>query len=465
MKLRSRTAILLIGVAVVALLLCSMGVSLAEPAQWYTSIFIKTYPNKMVYEQYSTFDPTGIVVYGNLQRSDGSTAQYQLGDGVLSYSPTTFEHAGTQTVTVTAHVILKSGSYGDLKTTFTVTVKEVEGDPPARWVNSICVKTKPDKVDYGVGDAFDPTGLVVVAKVTEFGENKSEKLKNSDLKFSPTKFKKAGDQKVTVSYVSNDSNGNPKTFTTTVYVTVYDALKITKHPTNEKVQTGKAASFIAHANYFTSCHWYFEKDGKVIDAKDAAGNFPGLSVSGISEEKLLLKNIPASLDGWSVYCTFTTPNKSLSTNAALITVTDANTPEPTEAAPTGTPTPTLFAFPADTPAAGTTTKGPTQPQATEHTHSFDGTFHADETKHWLECACGERSGEGEHVVVSWKTVKSSGSKVEVGQCIVCGSTVERAVAAEPLGLRGILLIVIGSFVLLTVPPLVIIGVVLLRKKK
>lgn len=55
-------------------------------------------------------------------------------------------------------------------------------------------------------------------------------------------------------------------------------------------------------------------------------------------------------------------------------------------------------------------------------HSF-GDFKKDETKHWKECSCGEKSEEGEHTFGSWTTTQKATTELQGTKqrtCTVCG---------------------------------------------
>lgn len=202
-------------------------------------------------------------------------------------------------------------------------------------------------------------------------------------------------------------------------------LEITKHPTGETVKEGGKTSFIARADNDTSRKWYFEKDSETVLASDAESRFPGLKVSGTREEKLALSNIPVSVNGWSVYCTFTGKDGKLSSKQAKITVTasatatPATTSQPTASAASVSATPTLAPT-----APPTATPEP-------HTHAFGAQWQSDATQHWQACACGEKANAAEHVVAKWVETRKA-TKAEPGQetgvCAVCGRIVMRSVA-------------------------------------
>ena len=461
----------------------------AEPSVWYTSIFVSKNPTKMSYYVGESFDPSGIVVRGYVEHSDGTVTINTLGENLLSYSPKTFTSAGTKTVTVTARIVGKSGAYQDFSTTLQVTVKpsiepivetpdSEKGDAPAAWTNSISVKKNPSRTNYLIGESFDPADMVIVANQTTPSGNAKETVSKSYLSYSPKSFSKAGKQKVTVSAKLTDSEGKEKKFMTTVSVVVYEEIKITKHPTKETVQEGEGCLFIARADNSESCRWFFEKDGERVDAKQAESHFKGLKLSGASSEKLKLTKIPASLDGWKVTCRFSTPVEEVYSNKASLTVKSANstvTVAPATAAPATeaheTPAPTAEPVVTTAPVvteAPIAVDQPTEKPADQHRHVFGETYLSDNVEHWRECSCGERTSVEKHIVAEWRTLSNptqTQDGVEIGTCLVCGRMVERSVPYSAPDLKILLLGIIGAFVLVTVPPLVIIAIVLASKNR
>ncbi len=122
------------------------------------------------------------------------------------------------------------------------------------------------------------------------------------------------------------------------------ALKITKNPTGETVDAGGSATFVARADNAYSRVWRIvSKDTtKTVTAKEAASYFgKGLSVSGADTDTLVLSNIPASMNEWSVECKFIGADGKtfLCTTGAIIHVRgasssgsgsgSASTPKPT----------------------------------------------------------------------------------------------------------------------------------------
>lgn len=130
---------------------------------------------------------------------------------------------------------------------------------------------------------------------------------------------------------------------------------IYKSPTDETVDVGKQAEFVARFDNAITATWHFvSPDGEDFAYYDIEkGTFPGLQIINGNFSHLILKKIPYELNGWRVYCLYANKEGSTPTASALITVnpppaTPAPTPSPTpKPTPTPVPTPTPSAAPAD----------------------------------------------------------------------------------------------------------------------
>ena len=104
-------------------------------------------------------------------------------------------------------------------------------------------------------------------------------------------------------------------------------IKITKQPTGETVEEGGRAVFIARAENAASFVWRIVSPDttNTYPAKDAPDYFKGLKVSGTDSDRLVLENIPASMNGWKAECKFIAADGKtyLCTNGAIITVKKA----------------------------------------------------------------------------------------------------------------------------------------------
>lgn len=105
-----------------------------------TSISVTVKPNKLSYLEGDNFSKTGLVVTAYY---DNDTSAAVSNYSISGYSAT----PGTKTITVT---------YNGKSDTFTVTVL-------AKSLSSIAVTTKPSKLTYTEGKAFDKSGMVVTA--------------------------------------------------------------------------------------------------------------------------------------------------------------------------------------------------------------------------------------------------------------------------------------------------------------
>ena len=133
---------------------------------------------------------------------------------------------------------------------------------------------------------------------------------------------------------------------------------VTKHPTDETVEEGGEAVFVAKAKYAQEYLWRFvSPEGITYDCADAPDTFKGLQVSGADTERIVLKNIPAELDGYRIYCRFTAGDV-VSSNMAKLYVTEKPTEPPTEE-PTEVPAEEPTEVPTEEPTE-TPTEEPTE---------------------------------------------------------------------------------------------------------
>ena len=420
---------------------------------YYTSVWIYKYPDKLTYTVGESFDKTGMRVFGNRMKADGSTDTAELGIDNLIVTPSKFTSAGKNIkVTLRLDCMASSGKKEPFYMYLYVNVNEMEGDPPLYWVKSIKAEAK--KTDYKVGESFDKKGLTVWAYSEGDVPPGSEKWVCTKYvtNISPSKFTKSGTQYVTVT-ANLTTEHSTADFTAKIKVRVYDEIEITKHPGGETVEEGGSCAFTVKAENADQYRWYFVKGKSVIEMDDKDYYFPGLKVSGATEKKLKLTDIPLALDGWSVVCEISNKVESVRSKAASITVTAKETPAPTEAptpVPTEAPTPAPTEAPTPAPEAtaapaAEATAAPA-PEATAasasdpaksgtdgHTHTFDGVYRYNSIEHWLECPCGERTAVANHVVAEWKTtVKPTKTTVGVrkGVCAVCGAEVLDSVSYD-----------------------------------
>ena len=140
-----------------------------------TSLKVKTLPDKTEYYVGDTLNTTGLTLTATY--SNGTTKTISSG---FTCSPSTLTATGNKTITV---------SYGGKTCTFNVTVQN-------NVLETIEVRTLPDKTDYFVGDTLDATGLTLTATYS----NGTTKTISSGFTCSPTAFSATGTQTVTVTY-------------------------------------------------------------------------------------------------------------------------------------------------------------------------------------------------------------------------------------------------------------------------
>ena len=271
----------------------------------------------------------------------------------------------------------------------------------------------------------------------------------------------------------------------TVNITVKsDELTITKSPTGEKVNEGGKAVFIAKAENYNDLYWTFTKGLEALYPEDALKTFPGLKISGQDSGTLVLSNIPASLDGWSVFCTFVNTKEQKETKQALITVHShvfegawgcddtkhwqtcscgekGNVSEHTfgEWEVEVVPTKTAEGLRKRT----CTVCGYVQKEilpVSDHEHFFPETWSMNKTDHWHECSCGMKSNEAPHTFSEWKTKKKATSKkegLEERVCTVCGYTEQRTIPVKQ-GSNSSLPWMIAAIIAIAIALGVVIGV-------
>lgn len=106
---------------------------------------------------------------------------------------------------------------------------------------------------------------------------------------------------------------------------------ITKHPTGEVVVEGEYAIFIARADNATDYVWRLvSSDSKTTyTIEEACRVFPPLRAEGLGTERLVLDNIPLSLNGWKAECKFVGPGGTSWSKGAVLTVNKAELKPPT----------------------------------------------------------------------------------------------------------------------------------------
>ncbi len=103
-------------------------------------------------------------------------------------------------------------------------------------------------------------------------------------------------------------------------------LEIVTQPTPQITLEGGSCTFTASAKGNTGITWrLMTPDGSEdFPFTNAAEHFPGLKVSGKNSDKLTLSNIPGEMDGWLVYCRYSTRSSFVDTEKVFLFVTDHN---------------------------------------------------------------------------------------------------------------------------------------------
>ncbi len=125
---------------------------------------------------------------------------------------------------------------------------------------------------------------------------------------------------------------------------------VTKNPTDETVEVGGEAVFVAKAKYAQSYRWQLiSPEGVRYDCSVAADDFKGLAVYGANTEQIVLENIPIELNGYRIRCIFTAGDDASSEMAHLYVIEKGSEADPdaspaaspeASAAPTESPAPT-----------------------------------------------------------------------------------------------------------------------------
>ncbi|MBE7018171.1 MAG: hypothetical protein E7420_08530 [Ruminococcaceae bacterium] len=152
---------------------------------------------------------------------------------------------------------------------------------------------------------------------------------------------------------------------------------VTKNPTDETVEVGGQAVFVAKAKYAQSYCWQLvSPEGVRYNCSVAADDFKGLTVYGANTEQIVLDNIPIELNGYRIRCIFTAGEDASSEMAHLYVIEKDSEKDP-DATPAQSPdvsqAPSETETPADNPVNSkppknngeTDEKTPQKPEAEE----------------------------------------------------------------------------------------------------
>ena len=98
-------------------------------------------------------------------------------------------------------------------------------------------------------------------------------------------------------------------------------IKITKNPTSEALTVGGKTWFIAHADNAVSVEWTFnDSKGASFDLEMTMALNPPLELEVLEGDTIALRNVPQSLNGWSVQANYSDGSSTVSTEPAVIYV-------------------------------------------------------------------------------------------------------------------------------------------------
>ena len=148
------------------------------------SIAVKTPPTKTEYFEGDSFDPTGLVI--TVTYNSGKTEDIAYNADDFTFTPSGALAVDNTSVTIT---------YGGKSVQQKITVEKTQ-------VSDIEIKTAPTKTDYIEGDKFDPTGLVLTVT---YNNGKTEDIaygteNAADFTVTPSGALSESDTSVTISY-------------------------------------------------------------------------------------------------------------------------------------------------------------------------------------------------------------------------------------------------------------------------
>ena len=187
------------------------------------AINVTTPPTKTVYEVGDSFDASGMVVSATYVDEDDNTHTkvVVVDASELTIVAPDMTTGGAKSVSI---------SWEEKNTTQAITVIE--------WgVDELEITTPPDKVNYSVGDTFDPDGMVVVAHYVDLGgssETKDVIVDKESLEFTPSGALVSGTTYVRISFGGKSVN-QP----ISVADWVLDSITITTAPTKTTYSVGE----------------------------------------------------------------------------------------------------------------------------------------------------------------------------------------------------------------------------------
>lgn len=164
-----------------------------------TSISMRTNPADTIYETGETLNIAGGAI--DVTYSDGSKLALSLQyEGVQVTSPN-MTTPGTKTVTVT---------FGGATTTFTITVNSAVPPVSTENVVRVTISKEPDRVEYFIGDTFDPSGgeIEITYRTDEGTEVVTAPMIAGGIEFSAPDMSTAGSKSVRVTVGGRRANFN-----------------------------------------------------------------------------------------------------------------------------------------------------------------------------------------------------------------------------------------------------------------
>ena len=106
----------------------------------------------------------------------------------------------------------------------------------------------------------------------------------------------------------------------------FDAVSVKKNPTDEKAEIGGQVIFIAKAENSTGIIWHLISPDEKEDYRDQemSSAFPSLELDGLGTERLKIKVIPLSLNGWKIRAEFTGIGGPVFSKDAMIMIEGAD---------------------------------------------------------------------------------------------------------------------------------------------
>ncbi len=113
---------------------------------------------------------------------------------------------------------------------------------------------------------------------------------------------------------------------------------ITKNPSDEVRSAGGTAWFVSGASGYTALNWKFmSPNGTEYSVQEFRNRFPYVTVDGEHTTNLTLRNLGTDMNGWGVFCSFSSNNGTADTAMAFLYVSAYAVPtftQPTYTAPT-----------------------------------------------------------------------------------------------------------------------------------